>query len=145
MISCEIKSAKCTCTKSSGDKSMVQRVGDTIFKNAMVFPEFTIHYFFLKLCQNMEKIVVNVQLVPPTLGKLWFTSSGGLLGLQTPHFVGAFSDLCPKCHYLCLYSGFMVLNSNLHVLIPDTSSFTRFGVDTASSLAKKQNAPNCSN
>ena len=29
---------------------------------------------------------MNVQVVPPTPAKLWFTSPGGLLGLKTPHF-----------------------------------------------------------
>ena len=38
--------------------------------------------------------------------------------------------------YVCIVV-FMVLNSNLRIPIPDTLSFTRFGVDTASPLAQK--------
>ena len=35
----------------------------------------------------------------------------------------------------------MVLNSNLQVPIPESSSYTRFGVDTASPLAKTPEKP----
>ena len=29
---------------------------------------------------------MNLQVVPPTLAKLWFASPRGILGLKTPHF-----------------------------------------------------------
>ena len=40
---------------------------------------------FLKLCQNTETIVINVQVVPPTPCKTLVHVPGGLLGLKTPH------------------------------------------------------------
>ena len=73
---------------------------------------------------------MNIQLVLPTLAKLWFMSIGGLRA-KTPLF-GAFSEVCPKCHYLCLSGFFMVPNSNLQLPMPETSSFTRFGIWFAS-------------
>ena len=80
---------------------------------------------------------MNIQVVPHTTVKLWFTSPGGLLGLKTPHF-GVFQTFVQNVIMYVFIVVFIVPISNLHMPSHETSSFTFFGTDTASLWALKK-------
>ena len=59
----------------------------------------------MKFCQNVETIVMNIKVLLLNPEQTLVRVPRGLLVLKTP-LLGAFSDGFPKCHYVCLYSGF---------------------------------------
>ena len=67
----------------------------------------------LPLSCSCQTLVMNIKVLLLTPGKLWFVSFGGFSARNTPF--GAFSDVCPKFHYVCLYSGFLYWRIQIYI------------------------------